>query len=46
MQESFGAKRISEGKFVFPQNMKLITTDVEYYKYIVFKNDWMKNKPK
>ena len=44
LQESIGAKRISEGKFVFPQNMKSYTIDVEYYEYIVFKDDWLKNK--
>ena len=44
MQESVGAKKISEGKYVFPENMKTYTIDVEYYEYILYKEDWWKRK--
>lgn len=40
MQETVGAKKISEGKYVFPENMKTYTIDVEYYEYILYKEDW------
>lgn len=46
MQESVGAKRICEGKTIFPENMKEFTTDVEYYEYIVNKQEWLKKKNK
>jgi RimJ/RimL family protein N-acetyltransferase len=40
MQEAVGGKKIGEGVFEFPEEMKDYTIDVPYYLYMVYREDW------
>ena len=40
MQEAVGGKRIKEGCYRFPADMKDYTIDVPYFEYIVYRQDW------
>ena len=40
MQEAVGGKRVKEGCYHFPEDMKEYTTDVPFYEYLVFRSDW------
>jgi RimJ/RimL family protein N-acetyltransferase len=42
MQEAVGGKRIGEGVFRFPENMRAWTCDVPHYVYLVTREDWEK----
>jgi len=44
MQEAVGGKRVKEGCYQFPENMREYTTDVTYYEYLVFRSDWNASK--
>jgi RimJ/RimL family protein N-acetyltransferase len=44
MQEAVGGRRVGEGVFEFPEEMKDYTIDVPYYLYVVYKEDWVKSE--
>jgi RimJ/RimL family protein N-acetyltransferase len=40
MQEAVGSKKVDEGVYHFPEDMRDYTVDVTYYVYIVTRKDW------
>ena len=41
MQEAVGAHRVSEGVHRFPEHMREYTTDVPFYVYRVYREEWL-----
>jgi RimJ/RimL family protein N-acetyltransferase len=46
MQESVGGKKVDEGTYHFPPHMRQYTTDVPYFVYMVFRDEWEKKLKK
>jgi ribosomal-protein-alanine N-acetyltransferase len=44
MQTAVGGKRVDEGIFRFPEEMRDYTCDVPHYVYMVFREDWEKTQ--
>ena len=41
MQEAVGARRVAEGCYHFPEEMRSYTTDVPYFEYVVERDVWV-----
>ena len=46
MQEAVGGKKIREGIYRFPKEMRDYTTDVPHFVYMVFREDWQQQREK
>lgn len=44
MQEAVGGRRVGEGVFHFPDDMRDFTRPVPHYVYMVFREDWEKRR--
>jgi RimJ/RimL family protein N-acetyltransferase len=42
LQESVGGHQTGEGLYQFPERMRDYTTEVRYFEYTVFREDWIK----